>query len=156
MRFTEIARKILPADALASVVRAKKRLDRARVARLPRLSELDFKEILSNDLNLREGDTVFLHSSVDQLNLDFPFYRILSLLRDVVGASGTLVFPTYPNHIISSYEYLSQGAVFDVRRTPSYIGLLTEFARRNPGAIRSLHPSKSVCAIGPNAAELTP
>ncbi len=154
MRFTEIARKILPADTLTSVVRAKKRLERARVARLPRLSEREFIEILANDLTLREGDTVFVHSSVDQLNLDFPFYRILSLLREVIGERGTVMFPTYPNHIISSYEYLMRGEIFDVRRTPSYIGLLTEFARRQRGALRSLHPTKSVCAIGPRAAEL--
>src|SRR6185436_12883375 len=45
--------------------------------------------------------------------------------------------------------------IFDVRRTPSYTGILTEFARRQRKAIRSLHPTKSVCAIGPAAKELT-
>src|SRR5437868_4728013 len=109
MKFAKIAKKILPAYAYTTIVRAKKRLEHARVARLPRLSERDFREILANDLALREGDTVFIHSSIDRLNLGFPFYRILSLLRDVTGARGTLLFPTYPNHIISSYEYLSQG-----------------------------------------------
>src|SRR5262249_5838445 len=68
---------------------------------------------------------------------------------------GTLLFPTYPNHRISSYEYLRQGRTFDVRKTPSYSGLLTEFARRQPGTWRSLHPTKSVCALGPLARELT-
>jgi aminoglycoside 3-N-acetyltransferase len=57
--------------------------------------------------------------------------------------------------LISSYEYLLQGGVFDVRRTPSYTGILTEFARRQRQAVRSLHPTKSVCAIGPAARELT-
>jgi len=42
-----------------------------------------------------------------------------------------------------------------VRRTPSYTGILTEFARRQRGAVRSLHPTKSVCAIGPAAKEIT-
>jgi aminoglycoside N3'-acetyltransferase len=45
--------------------------------------------------------------------------------------------------------------VFDVRRTPSYTGILTEFARRQRHAVRSLHPTKSVCAIGPAAREIT-
>jgi aminoglycoside 3-N-acetyltransferase len=48
-----------------------------------------------------------------------------------------------------------QGHTFDVRKTPSYVGLLTEFARRQKGAVRSLHPTKSVCAIGLLAQELT-
>src|SRR6266853_1192965 len=77
------------------------------------------------------------------------------LTEEVIGSSGTMLFPTYPNHRISSYEYLRQGKVFDVRRTPSYTGILTEFARRQRHAVRSLHPTKSVCAIGPAAAEIT-
>jgi aminoglycoside 3-N-acetyltransferase len=92
---------------------------------------------------------------MDGLNLDFPFYRILFLIQKVIGEGGTVVFPTYPNHRISSYEWLKQANSFDVRRTPSYTGILTEFARRQRKAIRSLHPTKSVCAIGPAAKELT-
>lgn len=155
MSITEIAKRVLPAETLASIVRAKKRLARARVARLPPLTEHDFTEILVNELGLNAGDTVFVHSSIDQLSLDFPFYRILSLIQQVIGARGTILFPTYPNQRISSYEYLVRGEIFDVRRTPSYIGLLTEFARRQRGAVRSLHPTKSVCAIGPAAAGMT-
>ena len=106
-------------------------------------------------MNLRSGDLVYVHSGMDGLNLAFPFYRILFLIREVIGPAGTVLFPSYPNHRISSYEYLRQGKVFDVRRTPSYTGILTEFARRQSGAVRSLHPTKSVCAIGPAAAEIT-
>src|SRR5262249_1814506 len=51
--------------------------------------------------------------------------------------------------------WLKQGNVFDVRHTPSYTGILSEFARRQRKAVRSLHPTKSVCAIGPAATELT-
>ncbi len=155
MSIGDIARKFLSADTVASLSRAKKKLERAKVSRLPALTESDFAKILADDLRLKLGDTVFVHSSIDRLNLDFPFYRILSLLRKTIGPQGTILFPTYPNHRISSYEYLREGHVFDVRRTPSYIGLLTEFARRQREARRSLHPTKSVCALGPLAEELT-
>ncbi len=155
MSIAGLAKKILPAVAYESIVRKKKERERSRLARLPKLSEAGFTEILSGDLRLQSGDVVFVHSSLDQLNLDFPFYRVLTLLRNVIGPDGTMLFPTYPNHRISSYEYLLQGRVFDVRRTPSYAGLLTEFARKQPAALRSLHPTKSVCAIGPLARELT-
>src|SRR2546428_7026557 len=154
MSIAGLARKILPAVAYESIVRKKKERERAKLANLPRLTESDFVDILTNDLRLTSGDVVFVHSSLDHLNLDFPFYRILTLLREVIGPEGTMLFPAYPNHRISSYEYLLRGEVFDIRRTPSYAGLLTEFARKQPTAVRSLHPTKSVSAIGPLAREL--
>ena len=155
MDLQRLARTILPDRAVTSLRRAKWARECRRVASLPPLTESDFREILAKDLNLNEGDLVYVHSGMDGLSLAFPFYRILFLIRDVIGSSGTVLFPTYPNHRISSYEYLRLGKVFDVRRTPSYTGILTEFARRQRQAVRSLHPTKSVCAIGPAAAEIT-
>jgi len=155
MAFRKLAKSILPKRAVDSLRHAKWERERRRVASLPPLSETDFKEILSNDLRLASGDLVYVHSGMDGLNLGFPFYRILFLIQEIIGPRGTVVFPTYPNHRISSYEWLKQGNIFDIRRTPSYTGILTEFARRQRKAIRSLHPTKSVCAIGPAARELT-
>ncbi|HEV2704571.1 MAG TPA: AAC(3) family N-acetyltransferase [Pyrinomonadaceae bacterium] len=156
MNIGEIARKVLPESAVSSLVRAGKRYRQAKIARLPVLNEDDFKSLLTGALGLADGDTVYVHSSVDQLNLGFPFYRVLPLIQNVIGERGTVLFPTYPNRgRMSSHEYLARGEVFDVRRTPSYTGLLTEFARRQRGAVRSLHPTKSVCAIGASAEELT-
>src|SRR5437588_10749766 len=154
MILQRLAKKILPTHAFDSLRHAKWERERRRVASLPPLTEKDFNEILINQLNLTSGDLVYVHSGMDGLNLSFPFYRILFLIQEVIGPLGTVVFPTYPNHRISSYEWLKQGNVFDVRRTPSYTGILTEFARRQRKAIRSLHPTKSVCAIGPAAHEL--
>jgi aminoglycoside 3-N-acetyltransferase len=153
MSIKELARRVLPEGAFASLGRVQKRLKSARLSRLPALAEESFVEILVDHLGLIAGDTVFVHSSMDQLNPGFPFYRALALLQQVVGQEGTLLFPTYPQ--LSSYEFLSRGETFDVRRTPSYTGILTEFARRQRGALRSLHPTKSVSAIGPGARELT-
>lgn len=155
MDLQRLAKTILPSRAISSLRRAKWERERRRVASLPPLGEQDFKNILVDALRLRSGDLVYVHSGMDGLNLSFPFYRILFLIQDVIGKEGTVVFPTYPNHRISSYEWLKQGNVFDVRRTPSYTGILTEFARRQRKAIRSLHPTKSVCAIGPEAKGLT-
>lgn len=156
MSIVSLARKVLPEKAVASLARFKKRLVRERVSRLPILSEEDFTNILRNQLHLAGGDTVYVHSSIDQLNLGFPFYRVLPLIQEVIEQSGTVLFPTYPNRSpISSYEYLVKGNVFDIKRTPSYTGLLTEFARRQRKAVRSLHPTKSVCAIGRYAEDMT-
>lgn len=155
MNINTIAKNLLPDRIVTSVTRAKRRIRRARVSRLPLVTEKDFCDILTERLGLSAGDTVYVHSSIDQLNLAFPFYRVLALLQGVIGPRGTLLFPTYPNRNVSSSEYLRAGHVFDVRRTPSYTGVLTEFARRQKEAVRSLHPTKSVCALGPNASEMT-
>jgi len=155
MQLKTLAKRILPTRAFESLRRAKWERERRRVASLSPLTETDFKSILGDDLHLREGDLVYVHSGMDGLNLGFPFYRVLFLIQEVIGRDGTVVFPTYPNHRISSFEWLRQGNVFDVRQTPSYTGILSEFARRQRQAVRSLHPTKSVCAIGPAAKNLT-
>jgi aminoglycoside 3-N-acetyltransferase len=155
MQLRKLAKTILPNRAFDSLRRVKWERERRRVASLPPLTEEDFRKILVDDLRLEAGDLVYVHSGMDGLNLRFPFYRILFLIQEVIGDRGTVVFPTYPNHRISSCEWLKQGKVFDVRRTPSYTGILSEFARRQRQAVRSLHPTKSVCAIGPAAKELT-
>jgi aminoglycoside 3-N-acetyltransferase len=146
MKLKELAKGVL-GERGASVRR------KVREARLRELTETQLLQILVDKLGICKGDTVFVHSSIDQLNLGFPFYRVLALLEDLVGAGGTLLFPTYPR--LSSYEFLSRGEVFDVKKSASYTGILSEVARRRANAFRSLHPTKSVCALGAAALELT-
>src|SRR5579884_3274550 len=142
-----------PAPVRAYVRRIVKRYQRAQLDRLPALDAEQFRNILTGRLGVSHGDVLFVHSSVDRLALPFAFTDVLRILRDVVGAEGTLVFPTYPK--LGSADFVRSGQVFDVRRTPSFMGAITEAARRQPGAVRSLHPTKSVCAIGPLAGTLT-
>src|ERR1035441_5505619 len=44
---------------------------------------------------------------------------------------------------------------FDVRTTPSEMGLVAEVFRRTPKVLRSVHPTCAVCALGPLGKELT-
>src|SRR6266478_10143926 len=112
--FKEISKRVLPSRALAFVVRTQRRFARARVASLPVLTESAFTTILRDDLGLEDGDTVFIHSSVDQLNVGVQIGRILSIIQQITGERGTLLFPTYPR--LKSYECLSRGGIFDVRK----------------------------------------
>lgn len=155
MDLGKFAKAILPNTTVASLRHARWKRARRRVASLAPLSETVFRGILTDNLNVGTGDVVYVHSGMDALNLDFPFYRVLFLIQEIIGPAGTVLFPTYPNHQISSFEYLRQGNTFDIRRTPSYTGILTEFARRQRCAVRSLHPTKSVCGIGSLADEIT-
>ncbi len=76
---------------------------------------------------------------------------MLAALRGWIGASGTLVMPSYPFHT-THQEYLRSGPTFNVRITPSVIGLLPEMFRRTKGTVRSLDPDFCVTALGPHAA----
>jgi aminoglycoside 3-N-acetyltransferase len=149
----DVLRTLLPPPVLAYARSERARRRRARDRPGYALSQDEFRTILTDALRLRTGDVVFVHSSIDRLGLGFPFYGILSLIRQIVGEAGTVLFPTYPR--LAAHESLLSGEVFDVRTSPSYTGILTEFARRQRAAIRSLNPTKSVVALGPQARELT-
>lgn len=118
------------------------------------LSEAEFRKILAEDLKIKNGSIVFIHSSVDNLNITFDTLRLLEILLETVGENGTLVFPCW-HFTYRAEDYLKSGKVFDVRRSPSMLGVLSEMARRYPGAKRSLHPTNSIVAIGKQAAAVT-
>jgi aminoglycoside 3-N-acetyltransferase len=126
---------------------------RKYISSLPKLSYNELINIIINDLGVDNGQTVFIHSSMDHLNIDFPSYSLIRGLQEVVGSDGNIIFPTYPKE--NSYDFLNSGKIFDIKKTPTYTGILNEFARRTKGAVRSLHPTKSVVAIGKDAAFIT-
>ena len=117
----------------------------------PRLSEKKFQKLLTDRLFIKKGDTVFIHSSIDKLNLGFPVYKVLSILLDVVGEEGTLVFPSW-HYLGRAEEYAKKpNSIFNVKKSPTFLGLLPELARRHKNAFRSLHPTTSIVAIGKHA-----
>ena len=149
----EFLKRITP-DYLKKYIRTYKANQKKKyVESLHRLTQDEVYSVLKDKAELKKGDVAFIHSSVDYLNIDFPFYNIIPMLLDIVGEEGTILFPTYPK--LTSYKFLKSGQIFDVRRTPTYTGLINEFARRYKGAVRSLHPTKSCVAIGKYAEDLT-
>lgn len=149
----QLVKRVLPSPAVDALQQIRANWRSARASKLPILSEARLRQILIEHLGIERGDVVFVHSSTDHLHVQFSPLVVLSMLLDAVGQQGTLLFPTYPQ--LGSYEFLMSGQVFDVRKTPSYMGLITELARRQKNAIRSLHPTKSVVAIGQHARAMT-
>jgi len=97
-------------------------------------------------VGVRKGDVLFVHSSWENLNSGlFGAPDLIKSLLNTVGDEGTLAMPAIPD--IAQVP----GATFNVRRTPSAAGMLTEVFRRYPNVKRSINLNHSVCAFGPQA-----
>ncbi len=120
----------------------------------PPMDEEAFLRLLTGKLEIKKGMAVYVHSSIDKLNIAFSAFRLLELLLEAVGEEGTLVFPCW-HYRGRAEDFLRQpGAVFNVKKSPTAMGLLPELARRHKQAVRSLHPTASTVAIGKMAEEL--
>ena len=102
-------------------------------------------------------EILMVHSSFDTM---LPMYRgnakdLLAGLIELCGPNRTLVMPSFVmggrTYDAASY-FLTKP--FDVRTTPSEMGMVAELFRRTPGVRRSLHPTAAVCALGPLAEEV--
>lgn len=103
-------------------------------------------------------EILMVHSSFDTF---LPMYsgsakELVSGLLEICGPHRTLVMPSF---VMGGRSYDAAAYFrtrpFDVRATPSEMGLVAEIFRRTPGVLRSLHPTCAVCALGPLAKELT-
>jgi aminoglycoside 3-N-acetyltransferase len=96
------------------------------------------------ELGLRPGDAVMVHTAFRALGIRDPEAIIQALLA-VVGDEGILLMP--------ALSYLQQPPnLHDSDNTRTCVGFLAEYYRLRPGSVRSLHPTHSVCASGPQTA----
>ena len=97
-------------------------------------------------MGLEAGAEVMVHSSLSSLgHVEGGAATVVEAFLDVLGSAGTLMVPTFTH---SGTEY------FDPLVSPSKNGAITEAVRARPEAVRSLHPTHAVTAIGPDAGEL--
>ena len=101
-------------------------------------------------LGVQPGQTLLVHSSLSAIgHIPGGSDEVIEALIEVLGPEGTLVLPAH------SWREMEAGCRrFDARNTPCCVGAIPERFRAWPGALRSLHPSHSVAALGPRAEEL--
>jgi len=81
---------------------------------------------------------------------------LIDTLLDVVGARGTIMIPTFTaTNRGSKPRHGGIVDIYDPRTTPCDTGIVAETLRQRSDAVRSLHPSNSVAAIGAKAEFLT-
>ena len=102
-------------------------------------------------LGIREGCCLLVHSSYKSLGPSIDeIGQVIATLQAVIGQEGTLLFPAL------SYETVNDDSpYFDIKNTPSCIGAIPEWFRKQPGVLRSMSPTHSVSAIGPCAKVIT-
>ena len=107
-------------------------------------------KIISNlqHLGITGGDIIMVHSSFRSLGkYGLSPEIIISAFLETIGECGTLLMPAL------SYEQIPNN-VHSTSDTPSNVGALAEYFRLRKGTIRSLHPTHSVCGVGPAVKEL--
>jgi len=94
---------------------------------------------------------ILIHSSLSSMGfVQGGAETVVEALRSLSKRGITVMMPTL------SYEFVTPlNPIFDHEKTPSNVGAISEAFRRSRGVVRSVHPTHSVCAIGPLAEELT-
>ena len=99
-------------------------------------------------LGLKKNDIVFCHSNLGYFGkrknihnknqlCNFYYKGILK----VIGMNGTLIVPSFSNSFFEK-------KIFDKDKTPSKMGIFSEWVRNLKNSVRSNDPNYSVCAIG--------
>lgn len=98
---------------------------------------------------------LMVHSSINNLE---PMYQgnaleLVKALIDYCGPDRTLVMPAFNFGAEGegARETLKKSPRFDLQRSPSQMGLLTELFRRSKGVTQSRHPAYRIAALGPEA-----
>lgn len=117
------------------------------------IGEEDFVSALTS-VGVTHGDTLFVHSAIDKFGKVGPAFEpkvlcgsLVRALERSIRSKGTLAMPTF------TYSYC-ETRVFDIDTSPSEVGALGEFFRKQHGVIRSQHPIFSIAASGPRAKAL--
>ena len=108
---------------------------------------LTFEKLVDGfcELGVNEGDTLLVHSSYKSFGeVAGGPQTVIRALEAALGAEGTLIMPTF------NFDF-NKGLPWDVRTTPSKMGVLTELVRKDPRAKRVFHPFYSFAVLGQHA-----
>jgi aminoglycoside 3-N-acetyltransferase len=127
-----------------------RRLKRAR-RKLVRLDSAKIHAALEN-CGSNRTDLLLVHSSLSACgSIEGGPETVIRALKSWIPEAAALAMPT---HTWSYPDASGVAPVFDFRSTPSVVGAITDYYWRQPGVVRSQHPSHSLASNGGVAAEL--
>jgi len=102
-------------------------------------------------MGIVRSDTLMVHVNFNPENgFQGTPLDLVNALAELVGEKGNLLMVSIPFRG-SAYDHLALGKPFNVKKTISMMGLVTELLRRKNGTLRSLHPTHPVLAYGKDA-----
>ncbi|MFD0712611.1 AAC(3) family N-acetyltransferase [Paenibacillus sp. GCM10027626] len=97
------------------------------------------------------SDTVLIHSSMKSFGkVEGGPLAVIQAAKEAVTDKGTVVFPT-----LVQQDFANAYRNWDICRSPSDVGLITETFRQLPDSIRSDQATHSVAAWGSKAVDIT-
>ena len=105
-------------------------------------------------LGIRQGDTLFIHSSLKSIGyVDGGANTVIDALIDVVSPGGNVIIPTYymPGGTILSVCRQADTYLFDPINHGTVLGRIPSVFLERNDIKRSIHPTHSVSAWGPDA-----
>jgi|TARA_B110000495_G_C23038116_1_gene620921 aminoglycoside N3'-acetyltransferase len=105
---------------------------------------LTCNELISKfkELGIKNGDVILLHSSFKSLGtVSNGPGDVIDALLHILGKNGTLIVPTF------NFDFC-KGNSFNVNETPSQMGIITEFVRKNRDSVRTKDPVYSFAIMG--------
>lgn len=148
-----IAHKYLPKTIVQFLQNRNKHNRRKHIEKQAKLGGLNaekLEHILAN-IGLKNGDNVLVHTALSRMGyVEGGAKTVVHSIINVVGDTGHVLMPTSANDG-RQLDFIKQDPIFDVCKTPSKMGAISEYFRKLPGVKRSLHPTESVACLGPEA-----
>lgn len=148
-----MVKRILPPDVLRLLRRFRRKTARMRlVLRNKTLRKYTLSELRQQlqESGIDPHRDIFIHSAFSKIHTDCRAEDIIDLFIEYMDPKSNILMPAFPR-ASTMYEWMSDPRPFDVQRSPSAMGILTEIFRRRPDVHRSLHPTHTVCVRGPNS-----
>ena len=101
------------------------------------------------ELGVEKGDTLFMHSSFKSLGpVEGGVDTVIRALEESIGPNGLLLMPSF-----NLVKHEKRAETWDLEKTPSTVGWITEYFRRLPDTYRSDNYMHSIAARGKGAEE---
>ena len=96
------------------------------------------------EIGIEKGDKLLIHSSFKSLGpIEGGIETFIAALKQAVGEEGTLMFPTFTFGSVNA-----ENPIFNIKTSPSCVGMIPEVFRHSEGVKRSLHPTHSLAVWG--------
>ncbi|MFN3917242.1 MAG: AAC(3) family N-acetyltransferase [Flavobacteriales bacterium] len=158
MALKDFIRNVTPSFLLAWYRKKKKHEVNKVLNKQKKLGEAITTDQLVADLRncgICLGDTLLVHSSLSKIGyVEGGAPTVVHALMAALGERGNLLMPSSPNAGMQ-LDYIKSNPVFDVLNSPSAMGSITEYFRKQPRIRRSLSPTEPICAFGPDASYFT-